>query len=559
MRNIFIVILLFIGSVSAQTYQKANIFIEDSIKLGTSTNSVWFDTVKAGSIIITVDGTDFIMDGIPWDIGEPYDSTNFYVDATLGSDANSGTNPDSSLKTLTVAQLRATDPGDTIFAKRGEVFTRDTILEITHSGDATGDIVWDGDSWGTGDKATIQSTLTGGGNPIGRDIVRFVTNHHVTFQNFIIDGNSMNRHGIMIGGNEAWDGPGVQADEDHITVQDCEIKNIGDYTLYENGIMIRTKYTDINNITIKNNHIHDIASHGVSVYSTWLEHGATIGVSVNNTYIGYNTIKDIRLRTAVGFHIQLTYEVDSAIIEHNVCTSGPAVGPWNIVLTPVMETYSGTDYTMVPDNITIRYNTATGNIHGVRMINMESSGIVDHSFEMIRIYGNKIYTSSNGSDGGRVIYINEDAGNWSGSTYEIYNNTLVSQGAALVHIDARGTGIIRNNLMFNNYSISSTKWVMIIPSGFTHTNNLYYQTYAGGDWVNEVGGAGGRTSAEISGWEGTSQVTDPTFTVEFSNLHLQTGSDAIDGGVAISGYTEDIEGVAVGSPPNIGAYETTEN
>ena len=78
-----------------------------------------------------------------------------------------------------------------------------------------------------------------------------------------------------------------------------------------------------------------------------------------------------------------------------------------------------------------------------------------------------------------------------------------------------------------------------------------------GDWLLIDGT--GYNSGEIAGFEGTAQNTDPTFTVNFTNLHLQTGSPAIDGGVAVAGYTEDREGVAVGSPPNIGQSETTED
>ena len=77
------------------------------------------------------------------------------------------------------------------------------------------------------------------------------------------------------------------------------------------------------------------------------------------------------------------------------------------------------------------------------------------------------------------------------------------------------------------------------------------------DWIS-VGGTAYNQS-EITDFEATGQSTNPTFTVDFTNLNLQTGSDAIDGGTAISGYTEDIDGVAVGSPPNIGAKETTED
>ncbi len=89
MRKLIIAILFFTSVLNAQTYQQANIFIQDSMKLGTSANSVWSDSITAGSIIHWLSGQSYIMDGS--DTAQ-YTATYFVATpANGGSDANPGT------------------------------------------------------------------------------------------------------------------------------------------------------------------------------------------------------------------------------------------------------------------------------------------------------------------------------------------------------------------------------------------------------------------------------------------------------------------------------------
>ena len=78
-------ILLFISSVCfGQTYEVTNLFMQDSMKLGTSANSIFIDTIKAGSIVISWDGLDYTMDGSPQYI--PLDSLAVFNVSAQGND-----------------------------------------------------------------------------------------------------------------------------------------------------------------------------------------------------------------------------------------------------------------------------------------------------------------------------------------------------------------------------------------------------------------------------------------------------------------------------------------
>ena len=559
MRNLIIVILLFIGSVSAQTYTPAtgNLFIPDSMMLGTSANSTWIEAITAGSIVVKVEGTELIMDGNPHDFSPPasFDTAKFYVDATLGSDANSGSNADTAWQTITHIEQYATspgfDPGDTIYFRRGEVWGMDSVWQILSSGDATGNVVYDGDSWGAGAKATIRATGTGGVSGIGFSIVRIVDVRYVTFQNFIVDGdNQVGKWGIMVGGNVDTQGQPEQNDEHHITIQDNEIENIGDTDSYNNAITLRCDEDTISDVTILRNHIHDVSSHGITVYATAMQYGGDSNATTQNTYIGYNTLTDFHLALGeAGSGIMITRQSDSTVIEYNSIINSAA----NFCLVIMPHNESGTS--MVTQNVTIRYNYIKNYGGGFAALYFSpDNGITEALF--YNIYGNLIWADGVGTTSTRAVYFQmRGTCDYTGSIINFYNNTVISTYYAALEETMNGTFNIRNNILYNIGTISFLRAMYSSVGTLTHSNNLYFSNHSG-DFISVDGT--GYDATEIPGWEATAEVTDPTFTVEFSNLNLQAGSDAIDGGVAVAGYTTDYDGVAVGSPPNIGAKETTE-
>jgi hypothetical protein len=91
------------------------------------------------------------------------------------------------------------------------------------------------------------------------------------------------------------------------------------------------------------------------------------------------------------------------------------------------------------------------------------------------------------------------------------------------------------------------------PRNYPHLHKDYNLFYGNGN-SNNVTTWNNINTDNIT--ESNTVKTDPLFVDAPTDLRVYTGSDAIDGGVAISGYTTDYNGDTVGSPPNIGAYET---
>lgn len=470
--------------------------------------------------------------------------TTYYV-STSGSDSNDGLTQSTPWQTLSYAESNATTPGDIIALKAGDIFLMPDILTITHSGSASNPIVWDGNLWGTvGDKAVIKANdSTGGGN------VRFVTCSYVTFQNIIVDGNSTAKRGVVVGGSSDFYGSPDQYDEHDITIQDCEIKNIGSTTSgWQPGILVRCSKDTINQITIKNNYIHNIASHGIAVYadrtySPWT--GLYTAIS-KNIYIGYNTIRDTRIYTSsTGMGIFLTRQADGITIEHNdvVTNNGDVllgIDPW-----------AEGGHELSTNNIIIRYNyLENASTSGLPVIWLGDGTAVTYALSM-KIYGNLIYANNTNSKG---IHLDMDAGSdYTGSLVEIYNNTVISNVNSTYQNDYNGDVTLKNNIFYNTVTTGGYSYASTGTGTIIHSNNLYY-VKSTGNWVKE-GGTNYTQATIVSGFETTAQTTDPTFITEFTDLHLQSGSPAIGSGVAISGITTDYDGVSYGSPPAIGAYE----
>ena len=52
----------------------------------------------------------------------------------------------------------------------------------------------------------------------------------------------------------------------------------------------------------------------------------------------------------------------------------------------------------------------------------------------------------------------------------------------------------------------------------------------------------------------TNRNSDPEYVLPYTNFHLLEGSPAIDAGINVD-LDVDLDGVAVGDPPDIGVYE----
>lgn len=534
MRKILYILLFISSVVSAQTYTVTNLYIQDSMKLGTSANSVWQDTIKAGSIIGTIDGVDFVMDGVPWDIPPGYDTTNLYLDPTLGDNSNSGTSPDTAWQTLTYADSNLV-AGDTLFIKRGEVIELAAGWDVYSSGNSgSGPIVYDGDSWGVGAKAEIKNTS---GNSDDWAI-RFLGDEYVTLQNIYLNGDTENKHGIFIGANAAQDG------ENNITFRNVDVKNIGDDTDYDIALLIQPWADTISDILVDGGTYQNIASHGISMYPEpgTDPPGLNDGITIRNI-----TMSNFRMHTGnSGSGIHLNNWSDNILIEYNTIVETNSRA--NVI---AIESNDGVDSTHF-DSLTIRYNwllSSSGGKSGILVAT--PSG---HHTRYLNIYGNSVRATDplNTDSYGMVV----GNGTWTGLQLNVYNNTFVGEsGTAYPFLLGSITGTtadLTNNIFYSNTSRQAMRSGIALN---THTYNLYYKSSAN-NWVLH-NGTTYNDSAAVKGWEATAQAGDPTFTTNFTDLILQAGSIAIDSATTITGYTEDINGntVPTGPAPDIGAYE----
>ena len=322
--------------------------------------------------------------------------------------------------------------------KRGDTWNEDYIVEITKSGVSGNPIVWHGGLWGPGgDTATIYSNHAGGDSPYWRNVIRIVACEYVVFQNIIIDGGVSTRYGLVIGGNPAFDGPTVPNNENHITVKNCEIRNIGDGTTYTNGLMVRPYKTNITDITIKDNHIHNISSHCIALYpldESYLDGHEEMG-NYNVTISG-NYLHDYRTYSGnTGFALLISRTADNILVEDNIMDDDSSTN--NVCVIFPMSNRNVT-------NTTIRYNKITARANGAACIGIFNGGPTE-----VKAYSNILYSSGYNGYAIRV----ENGYDYTGGTIEFYNNTCYVENHSKGVDDGTnvsGVTTYRNNLFYQN-------------------------------------------------------------------------------------------------------------
>jgi len=230
------------------------------------------------------------------------------------------------------------------------------------------------------------------------------------------------------------------------------------------------------------------------------------GAWVYNNTIGPTS----SITSRVGIYLECSTE--GAIIEKNLFKNLHA----GISISP-NAACSGQN---VSQNHTIRYNVFN-NItnYGLYSTNDGTGAVVDS----IDIFNNVFYAPAATANlvGISVFTLGET------TNLNISNNII--QGfdyAAIYGNGASGQTVdnltILNNLLYNNANGNEPLFNSLTPTNYTNAGNV---------------------------------TEDPLFTNAPDNLHLRTGSPAIDAGIDL-GLSTDFEWVSVGSPPNIGAYET---
>jgi hypothetical protein len=196
-------------------------------------------------------------------------------------------------------------------------------------------------------------------------------------------------------------------------------------------------------------------------------------------------------------------------------------------------------YTSGPfSNITIEYNTfATRNDANAHSIFMSSTGTISN----INIRYN-IFRSLKTSGASYQIQGGADTGSF--TTLNVYNNVFYGAGGQVdqaLDIYAAITTLNVKNNAFYNFGNSGHQHIFTDAS-VTGKSIDYNGVYTTG-------------TTPLTANQGAHDVwmSNPLF-VSSSDFHLQSGSPLLNAGISVS-LTTDYDGVTVGNPPDIGAFE----
>ena len=490
-----------------------------------------------------------------YDAAAEVDTAKFYV-SNSGDDTKHGNSQDSAWATTAKVSTEFDNgtfqSGDTIFFDNADTWAIDNVFEITGSSGTSGNpIVIDGSSWGAGTKATIQSNSDGGNAPKYFTLVHVVDCQYVTFQNIEFDGNNTQRFGFVIGSVSS--GPTAQNAEAYITIQDCNIHDIGDGSSYEIGILVQPVNNNIDNITVQRNIVNGTSAHAISYYVT-----TDADLEITNSYIGYNTVTDWReFAGGEGNGIHLNNKIRTSIIEHNTLVTTTTTGKGITIER------NSTDTLFFPDNFIVRYNDVT--TVGEPALLLNSGGATNGD-----IYFNKFYSDGTEMNEQGVLHIAGIGQEYWDADLQINFNTIIAGNdtvesqrvhGMIEYSSAPNAVTFKNNIIFNNYTGANSdrgySIRQILDGSLIHSNNVYYSPSVTDVNIIRVENTYWKRSEILANFEATAVITDPAFAIDFAGQHLQDSSGAVGAGVAVTGLTTDFEGVALSDPPNINVYETT--
>jgi hypothetical protein len=471
----------------------------------------------------------------------------YYV-STGGDDDNDGLTEQTPWRTLDYAEANATVPGARIALKRGDVFEKATALGIHHGGTPGEPIVWDGDFWGTGGKATIRSSQDR--EAPEKAVVNIIGASHVVFQNIVVDGNGTNAFGIVVGGTDSYYSPaGYQYLETDIVVQGCSILSCGDANDdYVIAVLIQTWNTDMSNIIFRDNVVDTASNHGVTAYVGRAEHGATPS-TLHNMQMIRNTVTNFGINgdgRATG--MSFTQSVADGVIECNTITQGP-----DSLDGPGIALAGNEDGT--PQNAAIRYND-------IRMRNKPGMVVQNGYAPSATVYGNLIYQEDAGGNAAIWIQIAPGVGYTDGGETAqlvfLHNTIVVDQGNAFMDDSSTpGVTVFRNNLVVNKGSATygDPCYVANTASSATHDHNACYRPQPG-DVVLAIENDNSYVyRSGIAAWEPTMVIEDPLLAdIDGFDWVPAEDSPVRERGVA-AGIPMDRDGKLYANRPTIGAYE----
>jgi hypothetical protein len=484
-------------------------------------------------------------------IPSPSLSETYYVDATNGSDSNSGTSPSSPWRYSPGMQGWS---GSTKLYARDVVYfdSADTWKVAGGSSLITlfGGVIYDGQSWGSGTNAKLEAT-----GSLSRGVVYFNNDdatRETVLRGFEVDGNDYNMHaGVNICVSAGRNCTGATK-----RVENCIVHNI-DHADAGYGIKVGANNNyDTENVEIINNVVYTTGNDVIALYE---QYGGNANSQIRNVLVRGNEMYDGN-DNAHGLIVK--NNVNGAIIEFNYSHDNENRG-FNTHCDPG---------TPGPTNITFRYNIAYNNGKGgINHANNQTNGT-----RVIYMYGNLLFENNDMGSGGTGIYLES---NLSNTIAYIYNNTIFNNANGEIWInDSNVSAEIKNNIL----SSLSGKIPLVAMSETisAHNNNLYYRSSGtivsyGGSSYNASSLSNFEPSA-YSSKPGFKNSSDPplgfigTYGIDLQpesdglsivsgkalNNGANLGGDPFNGAINLSGISGNANRFDFGEPGwDIGAYE----
>ncbi len=428
---------------------------------------------------------------------EPGLGASYYV-KNGGNDALDGLSDATAW--ASVAKVQATaKSGDVVFFRSQDTWSAVAPPVLT----ANAGVTYDGSSYGSGTKATLQAAGDAVNWP-NYSVVKIEVSN-VTFKGFNVDANHFRCGGIYLGYLSS-------TDVANTVIDNCIIHGIGGISgdwIY--GIEVGNKNGRIiSNTTITNTTVHDTFHEGISIYAGWSNaNNRNDGVLVRGCTV-YDT--GVGSPSSMGISALLVCnDSRNVTVEYNNFYNSN-LGVW----VRVSPTYEGT-VTYAPQNLTVRYNLIHDNErYGIYVVNWRKLK------ETASFYGNILYQNGQSGFGDTGDIRFEDSSSSSDYTadtvFNIYNNTLYptstpgSNSAAAVGFGyfgsiTAGTFNLKNNIIYSGgYRAIMNRFGTLV----NHSNNQIYRSSAATDiHVTSAGTNYNRTA--VTTWEPTAKNTAPAF------------------------------------------------
>jgi len=468
----------------------------------------------------------FALVAIPFSVN----AATYYVDRTLGNDANNGTTPTTAWRSVPgmagYAGSKTLAAGDTVYFDSADTWD---VGGGSWGLYLVGGVTYVGNEWGTGTRARIRA-VTG----FDAGLVRF--KDHPTaitvFKGFDVDANGQVTNGIDVntGFWQLMNGATKRIQDNVVHGVYSQVSR-GEYRY---GIIVSNHggtagYAE--NVEILNNVVYDISRDAICLYPGDENANTRIRNLLVRGNEAYGTGTDPGYCCGSGILIK-GYVVD-AIVEYNYVHD---VKGASIFVNSNESNHFGNG----PTNVHLRHNIVTNSTQNGAILVYDGSGGNDP--KDLHIYGNIVYNST--VNAGLLLH----SGLVGPVSLHVYNNTFHNAPVSVENSAANYT-----TFEFRNNIVSYPSGLPLSDAGrkiTTHSNNLFYRS--SGTLVS----AGGTnySAANLTSYESSAVSTNPSFKntatlpVGFSGTYATSLAPMSDGLSLLPGSVALNSGAVLGSP-----------